>query len=455
MNAPVLLLGTAGIFAAVLVLVSRYRNAWHILSTAAALMLAAAAATLPIDQAVEIAGLSVKISSEFLVFGRSLLLNTSNRYMVAFLYGAAAVMFLASGCQARRRFYTLGLVVASGTAAALMVNPFLYAAIFVGLAVLAGSLLLEYSDRSNSSALLLVSVYSLAMVAIMLAGWTLGIGGVTAGNVELSFLTKVLLGFGIAVLLGIPPFSGWWLKASEDAAPAEWVFLSTMLQIAGGLFLLVLFSRYTFLRQDTDIQNAASSGGVLILWIGSLLAVFQKTPGRFLVYAVTADLGFMLLTVSSMTSETFSLMLLVMISRTIALSLVIAAFSARDSDKLTEDLRLPVLPAIAFGAGALTLSGFPLLPGFPARWGLLSTLWVGPELKLSVLLSMILLSLTSLRWMFRFIGTVHRMDLKVSIQRYWFLIAVLLIGLGSGVMPGILVKFTQMVLSGLNLLPGP
>ncbi|MBN1265332.1 MAG: hypothetical protein JXA25_07550 [Anaerolineales bacterium] len=407
------------------------------------------------DEAIDLLGISMKVSSSLVVFGRSLKLDDSNRSMIAFLYASSAYLFISAGwLHVRKRYFSVGFLMTASIAAALMVDPFLYAAIFVEIAVLGGVLLLEYQGSRNSSPKILESVYVLAMIAILMAGWTLDVGGVTAGSIELAFITKLFLGFGIVVLLGLPPFSVWLLKATQETEPAEWTFVASLLQVAGLFFLLTFLTHYGFLRDDPLTTYALKIGGMVFLWFGSIIGIFQTKIGRFIAYAITADLGFMLLVVSGLDEDAFMYALVATSSRVVAMGLISTGLTQLE-DSGVEHSNTGALPLLLLAAGMLSLSGFPLLSGFPARWGAIhSNLGGDASATTTVFVSIVLLSLTSFRWMFRLIDRAGWPVFRPDWKKSWPYLLMLILCLMIGIIPQVLLVWQLDVINGLNMLPG-
>ena len=101
------------------------------------LFLSIAAWLLPVDTALTIGGLTFKLAPSFEILGRNLTLTSANRSFLALIYGSAFFWFVpTASLQIARRLIPLGLAITSLLVAALAVEPFLYAALIIEVAVL-------------------------------------------------------------------------------------------------------------------------------------------------------------------------------------------------------------------------------------------------------------------------------------------------------------------------------
>ncbi len=106
--------------------------------------------------------------------------------MASYLYAVTSLFFIAAiGHNVRKLFSTTAVAMITAASVALMVDPFLYSGILIEIAVLFGVLLLVRGKR-HTGALLLEGISLLGMIALLAAGWTLDIVGVTAGAVEIA-----------------------------------------------------------------------------------------------------------------------------------------------------------------------------------------------------------------------------------------------------------------------------
>jgi len=102
-----------------------------------ALLLSLAALIIPIDTALLLGSISLKISTSVQFFGRSFALNATDGPLLVIIYGLAAFWFFgteASGTA--HRFVSLGMMIVSLLTASIAVEPFLFAAVLIEMAAM-------------------------------------------------------------------------------------------------------------------------------------------------------------------------------------------------------------------------------------------------------------------------------------------------------------------------------
>ncbi len=136
MTAPTVWIGIPLALAALLFILPRERLISY-LGTLFALGLAAVAYWMPPGTAQRIGSLSLRIEPSLSLFGRQLSLDSGDQTILILVYGMAAFWFFGTLAAGRaRQVVSLGLVVIALLVASLAVRPFLYAALFVEMAVL-------------------------------------------------------------------------------------------------------------------------------------------------------------------------------------------------------------------------------------------------------------------------------------------------------------------------------
>lgn len=328
-------------------------------------------------------GLSLKIGGTWTLLGRSLILDEGNRAAVGFLYLAAAFLFGGSWvARPGRYFHSVGLASLGAVAASLMVRPFLFAAVFLELAAMGAVLILARpAPTSRRGALRLLALYTSAMLATLLAGWRVEVLGAAGGTPEEALQATMLLAVGFSILMVVPPFHHWLPAEAESAHPFALAFVAVFLQSAGLFFLLHFLDGYQWLRDNLQLYHGMRAIGGLMVVAGVLLAAAQTKLVRAVAYALIADLGILLISIGARTSEGYQLAVGLLASH--ALSLAVCALGLTALGRLAgEDRegglrgvgRRAPLAAAAAVAGLLSLAGFPLTAGFPARWALLQSL---------------------------------------------------------------------------------
>src|SRR5512146_3015981 len=182
MSAPVLwiLIPIAvGIFS--LILVSEHATA--LAGGVVAVVLAVLALIIPIDAALLIGPVSLKLSASFSILGRNMVLGPSTAPLLALIFGMCALWFFgAEAAGVAARLIPLGLVITGLLVAAIAVQPFLFASLIIETAVLVAVPLLSEPDRQPGKGIIRFLIYqTLGMPFILMAGWLLAGGEASPG----------------------------------------------------------------------------------------------------------------------------------------------------------------------------------------------------------------------------------------------------------------------------------
>jgi formate hydrogenlyase subunit 3/multisubunit Na+/H+ antiporter MnhD subunit len=341
---------------------------------------------LPPDASLSLFGQGVKLSSEFIVLGRTLSLSEANRGLVAFLFLAGAFLFVgAAVAKPGRHLFWAGPVMMAALACALMIEPFLYAAVFLMVAAMAGALILvDTGTRGQRGGIRLLAYYSLAMMAILLAGWLLARSGVSAGAPELTRRTGLLLALGVAVVLLVPPFHLWLPAAMDESHPYGVAFILLMLNASGLFFLLRLVGANPWLREVPSFFDVFRVAGLGMMAYGSLTALAQRRFGRMLAYLTVVDGGAALIALSAGDTPGYVAGLGLTSARVLSLGCWALGLSVLRTRNVSDDaadlagalMRHPWASGATL-MGALGMAAYPMTSGFPGRWGVL--LGGGPD----------------------------------------------------------------------------
>lgn len=466
MNAPAILAGGTGLLAATAVVLRR-RPGWSaVVSTTGLILLAAFTLTAPLDEAVKVASFSIKVSGTLNVLGRAFIIGPANRAMIGFLYLAGGFLF-GAGWMARpgRTFYPAGLVLLGAVGSALTISPFLYAAIFLEVAVLAAVILLSPPTRpALRGSLRLLVFYTLAMMAILVTGWMLPSIGVTRATPGLVNLALRLLGLGFAVLMLVPPFHVWLLSGTEEASPYALVFVVIILQSTGLFFMLRFIDSYDWLRGSPVILQGLREVGVAVMVIGIVWALVERTQMRAAVYVLIIDMGVTILSVGVGTPPGYQLALGLSGTRVVSLGVWGLGMSVLERDRLETPGRrawpgaafVSPLATAAAMVGFVSLGGLPLTAGFPGRWGIIRALLpVSPGQALLVVVAVLACGGVAMRWLRPGIrGAGRRKRLRLTTLERLYLLVGLAMCILLGVFPQLLYPWVVQAASGLsNLVP--
>ena len=276
------------------------------------------------------------------------------------------------------RLIPLGLIITALLVASIAVQPFLFAALLIEMAVLVAIPLLQPLNQKPGQGVIRFLIYqTLGMPFILFAGWLLAGVEASPGDLSLTVQSTVMLGLGFAFLLGIFPLYNWIPQLLEECSPYIVGFLLWLLPTIIVIFGMSFLDRYAWLRTSSQVITGLRVVGLLMLVSGGLWAAFQHHFGRLMAYTTIAETGFLILAVSLAVGTTADLVFLFLIPR--GLSLAIWSLSLAIMKKNDERLRFSAMQGIArtyplAAAGlilaALSNAGFPLLAGFPPRLAL-------------------------------------------------------------------------------------
>ena len=381
MSAPLLWIFLPLILASLLLLITNQKVIF-LVACLFTLFLTIAAWLLPIDTTLTIGSWTFKLAPSVQILGRNLTLSSANRSFLALIYGSAFFWFVpAASLQIARRMIPLGLAITALLVAALAVQPFLYAALIIEVAVLISiPLLTSVGQKPGKGVIRFLIFQSLGMPFILFSGWLLAGIGANPGDLGLVQQAATFLGLGFAFLLAIFPFYTWIPLLAEEAHPYVVGFLLWMLPTVTLFYALGFLDSYTWLRDATFLKTFLTLVGTLMVVTGGLLAAFQRHLGRIMGYAIIVETGFSLLALSLGSQAGLNIFLLLLIPRTI--SLCIWALTLSILREQAPGLSLKEVNGLGhiwpFATSALVLAnlalaGMPLLAGFPAH----QAIWEG------------------------------------------------------------------------------
>jgi NADH-quinone oxidoreductase subunit N len=343
------------------------------------LFLAGLALIIPIDEALLIGPVSIKVASSVSFLGRSLVLSASEAPLLAMIFGMCALWFFgAEAAGVAKRLIPLGLIITALLVASIGVQPFLFASLLIEMAVLVAVPLLSPLEQKPGQGVIRFLIYqTLGMPFILFAGWLLAGVEASPGDLSLTVQSTVMLGLGFAFLLAIFPLYNWIPQLLEESSPYVVGFLLWVLPTTIVIFGISFLDRYAWLRTSSQVITGLRVVGLLMLVSGGLWAAFQDHFGRLMAYTTIAETGFLLLAVSMAAGTSTNLVFLFMIPRGLSLAiwaLSLSIFKTSDGTFSFSSMQglARTYPLATAGLVLATLSsaGFPLLAGFPPRLAL-------------------------------------------------------------------------------------
>jgi NADH-quinone oxidoreductase subunit N len=459
--APVLIFSLTLLAAAIVSALRRNHLIAAVITGIFAAVIAFLVLIVPMNEAMSIFGISVRIKSDWIILGRSFVLNETNRNAIGYLYVTGGFL-LAGSWTARpvRMFLPLGFGILFLVASSLMIVPFLFAAILIQLAVVAGLLMLTSREvGSYRGGMRLLIFYIFGMFALLLSGWAVDIGGIVSDSSILSERALLLLYFGFAVLLAIPPFHSWIPIASEETHPFAIGFAVLILQGAGFFFFLRFMNTFPWIWADDNNLAILRTVGAILAVLGALWALAQDTITKLGSYAMVSDVGVMLIAIGFGTTAGFQIALGLLAARVIGISCWAIGISidqghksADESEIIQNTKHAGWIPKMAMVVGVASLAGIPLTAGFPGRWGLLQlSAGKGVHLWIAILISMAIIGYSSLKHGFELLN-IQSIDSQIGIGPFerLFLWGGIATSVVLGVFPQLLIPWIARTVLGFS-----
>lgn len=345
--------------------------------------LAIAAALVNFGNLVVIGGRAYELTTSLSILGRRLALENIDRTLLVLIYGLGAFWFLGTPAANPNRLFTpLGLGMISLLVASLAVEPFLYAALLVEIAVLMSIPMLVTPGKPAGQGVMRYLIFqTLGMPCILLGGWALTATELNPANERLFVEATYMLSLGVAFWLAIFPFYTWIPLLAGESHPYVAGFLFSLLPTAVFSMLLSFLDGYAFLRNSMALFQGLQLAGTIMVATAGIWAAFQRDLTRLLGYAVILETGFALLALGLRSEAGLEIFAGAYFPRLVGLGLWALALSVMQSHgvsaKFEEERqsfqRLP-FASVACLVAIFSISGLPLLGGFPVRLPLLEEL---------------------------------------------------------------------------------
>lgn len=376
MNAPLLWILVPGLWGVVVWFLRRNQVLSLSLAAAMCFVLGLLAAVVPIGETVNLGSVSFTLPSIQIVLGRRFVLGTADHVILTLIFGFGAVWFgLATIAWPHRLFAPFGMGMLSTLVAALAVEPFLYAALLVEMAVLFSIPFLSPPGRAIGPGLQRYLIFqTLAMPVILFAGWISSVAGANPADTSMFQRAGMLLGLGFAFWLAVFPFYNWLPMMMTETHPFPVGFVLGLLQTAILLLGLDFINSIGFLRSSTALFDVLRVTAVVMVFTAGIWAAFQVNLARLFGYAVIFETGFAFFAVSLNTAEGWSLFASAFLPRLLALLVMAFALASLENRGIPLTLdgvrglahRYPIL-SVGLVVPVLSIAGFPLMAGLPVR----------------------------------------------------------------------------------------
>ncbi len=385
MSAPLIWIALPLLLGVLSLLLRKYGSLLMIGLLGISLILTWLAWQFPIDQAFELASVTFKISSGITILGRGLNIYESDRFLIAFVFFANSLWLLgALMVRPGKLFPGISQIVIALIVAALSVDPFLYAAIFIALMVLISVPILSSPSAKVKNGILRYLNFQLFGVPfILFVGWLLAGVEASPGNSALVLRAGILLVLGFAFLLALFPFHSWIPMLAEETHPYSFAFIMFFLPLFVSVFALGFFERFAWLRDLPALGPTLVVIGGIVSALGGMWALIQTTLSRQLGFALVLDTGLILVSIGisgTIGIEIFFALAIVRLFSLIAWAIALSGLREASGGSLQIfavsriTSRHPFLLAGLLIAVA-NFAGLPLMLSFIPKFSLLEEAW--------------------------------------------------------------------------------
>lgn len=376
MSTPILFIVIPILLALLLALLQTKRILSTILGTVFAIILALLAVFLPDNLIIEIGNFTIEITDSLNILGRSLVIEASNLPFVSLMFLITGLWIIGSGWFTLSNWFrSLAMVIAAILIAALSVEPFLYAALLIELAVLLSIPMLSPKGEAVSTGVLRFLIFqTLALPIILLSGWMLSGIEAAPANSPLISRASVLLILGFTFWLAIFPFHSWLPMISQTSHPWIVSFIVVIMPTTLLMFALTFIDRYTWLRSIPQLYDTLRMLGILMIVVGGVLIAIQQHLGRAFGYCVIVETGFSIMAIGLTPQGGLDYFSMFFLPRIFGYWLWVFALSSLNDQ--VKDLSfnatlgiMRVYPFIGAGIilGQLSIAGLPMLASFPVK----------------------------------------------------------------------------------------
>ncbi len=283
-----------------LLIIRRNYSASCIVQIIASLLLVIVGIISNVDPATRARCEIITINHVFKILGRSLVVDVNLKNFIVLLYtflgawSAALLIF-----KVKSRVVPFGLAFVALTISALAVEPFLYSALIIEIAVIVSVIMIADPDIPLNKGLLRYLIYfSIGMPFVLLAGWYLAGGEITPVSESQLIQATLLFGLGFVFWISVFPFYTWQPMVAEENRLSESMLLLIVLPVVIIMLLLKYLNGFVWLREYEVTYQALRLFGLIMVITGALWAYFQKDFKRILSYLLITCAGEMLIAIS-------------------------------------------------------------------------------------------------------------------------------------------------------------
>jgi multicomponent Na+:H+ antiporter subunit D len=344
--------------------------------------LAIAILTRPTETVLTISGFTISTQAPVNLLGRVLVVRPTDRMPLVLLFAAALTLFVLGWSVSQGwTFIPLGLANLSLLSTALLIRPFVFAALAFEAVAALGAIMVQ-AERSGehdvNGALRYLVISTLALPAFLGAGYVVAQASAVSDPAlqAAAYAPAVsLLGIGLALLFGAFPLFTWIHPVAKDAPPLTTAFLATVGTGAVTFLFLSFKQDFAWFRDGADIHTIANILGIAMLVFGGMLGWAQRSFSRVIACGLCVEIGSTLLLLNSNTALSVETIAFSIAARGLALGVAALGITLLREQVGTDDFAeigglgpRQMWAALAIAAGGLSLAGLPGTVGFVTRW---------------------------------------------------------------------------------------
>lgn len=376
LNTPILWI-LLPVLIAVITMIFRQRHVLTIaITSVTAFGLALLAFFFPENLTIILGPFELIFTESLAILGREITVEYEILPLITLIYAMTGLWTVSSGVPGVTDiFRPISLIITALLTAAMGVQPFLYAALFIQSAVLVSIPILSSPEKeTNSGILRYLSLQTLAMPFILLAGWLLTGVETLPPDSDLVGQTMIVLGLGFGLLLAIFPFHSWVPMVSQNSHPTAFSYMMFILPTTILIFGLNFLDRYSFLRTSQALIETLRLIGTLMIVLGGIWTIYQDDLKRAFGFSVLSETGFSILALGMVAQGGLQWMIMLMPVRALGFWLwghTLALIETKTKSLKLENIRgfARRYPVIALGLllAQLSVAGLPLLASFPIK----------------------------------------------------------------------------------------
>ena len=292
-----------------------------------------------------------------LVLERPFTLTDENRALFTLMLAGMGLLFaLSVWIPAKQAFIPLATIAIAPLAAAVMVQPLTYAALFLLLAFAALTPIAQASGYAHNAATRYLLVGVLAVPALLLVDW---MGSQSLPTFSMTIVWLMLL--ATAVLSAAFPFIGWVRPLVREMDGLTAVYLFSVAQLGITAIVFAFLHEQAWLLNEPTFAAGLRWGGAMTALLGGVTAIApNSSPKKMLGSLLLVNMGVMAWAFTLPAGLGWETAVSTHIGRFIGLLLAgIGLQSCVRSHKLAMGL---------FAYGGFTLLGLPLTAGFMGVW---------------------------------------------------------------------------------------